>query len=182
MNPPNKKTTFKKSSGVTLVEMLVALAIVVIVSTMVIPNFQRIVFSNRVASSSNEIVSLLKFGQMEAIRTRTRVVACASLDGRSCSGTNWERAIVFKDDDRSGSRGSSETILRNLNFSETGVQIKQNKSGTVSFNGNGIITTSGSASDPFTISICSPKASKKTNVITLNGAGVQHSKKEANCG
>lgn len=177
----NKQTKTLKNRGVTLIEMLVAMAILVITTTFVIPNFQRMVFSNRVAAASNELSSMLKFGQMEAIRTRNRVVACASQDGTTCSGTNWGQGIVFVDTDRDGTRGSSEKILRSINTLGSEIIISQNKSGTISFSGIGLIHTSGNTSSPFEIAICSKKGSEKKSVLTLNGAGIQQTSKRGRC-
>lgn len=176
-----KNLKLLKANGVTLIEMLVAMAILVITTTFVIPNFQRMIFSNRVAAASNELSSVLKFGQMEAIRTRSRVVACASQDGSTCSGTNWNQGIIFIDSDRNGSRGGSEKILRSVNTVGSDVSISQNKSGTISFNGVGLIQTSGDASSPFEITVCSKKGNGKQSVLTLNGAGIQQMAKRGSC-
>lgn len=63
----------KVQAGFTLVELLIALAVLVIVSAVALPRFQSATFSNRLVGDYNEVLSGLNYARSEAIKRRVVV-------------------------------------------------------------------------------------------------------------
>lgn len=103
--------SLQKQAGLTLLEMLIAIAIVIIVLTVVAPNVQTVVAKNRTISEINELSSVIQFARFTAIDQNATAVVCPSPDFENCS-TNWNQAkIVFIDNNGNNKRDSSEPLL-----------------------------------------------------------------------
>lgn len=59
-----------KQSGFTLIELLVTVALIAIIATVGIPNFQSLVSSNRYTADYNEILTHFHYARSEAIKRR----------------------------------------------------------------------------------------------------------------
>jgi type IV fimbrial biogenesis protein FimT len=87
--------------GVTLIELLFAIAILAILLGIGAPSFMTLIRDNRVTTSNNDLVSSFAIARNESSHRGLPVAVCASADAESCSGeadwaTGW---IVFVDDD-----------------------------------------------------------------------------------
>lgn len=107
---------YSKSQGVTVVELMVAIAIVGILTAIALPNFASALRSNRLANTGNEFIATVAFSRSEAIRNNRGAVFCASADGSACGG-NWQDGwIVWADANADGIRQTSgageEPVLR----------------------------------------------------------------------
>lgn len=105
-----------RQRGFTLIELMVAVAIMGILFAFAIPNFESFVNSNRLTSGANEMVASLQTARMEALRRNRRVVVCLSADPNSatpgCTTTNPTGWVVFLDKDISGTFTTGDTLLR----------------------------------------------------------------------
>jgi type IV fimbrial biogenesis protein FimT len=83
------------SSGYTLMELMVTIAIAGILLGVAIPSFTSIISSNRLTTYANELVAALNLARSEAIKRGQQVVVRKT-------GTDWEDGWqVFVDIDRS---------------------------------------------------------------------------------
>jgi type IV fimbrial biogenesis protein FimT len=126
--------------GFTLIELMVALAVMAIVIGMAVPGFQSMINGNRLAGASNELIASVQTARMEAIRRGARVAICASADanagaGATCATSGIDGWIVFVDVDHSDAFDAGDTLLRNSTV-DGNVEV----SGTMlaSFRGDGI--------------------------------------------
>ncbi len=97
------------STGFTLVELMIALSIVAILATVVVPSFQNSIKNNRAVSQSNALATALAMARSEAIKRNASVVVCSTTDQTSCSGNiDWSTGwLVFVDADKNNSLSSA---------------------------------------------------------------------------
>lgn len=104
--PSNRQT------GFTLIELMVVLSVLALLLAMAWPSFQGSLRSNRIATTTNELVASVAMARSEAIRNTRGAGMCSSDDGTSCSG-NWSGGwLVWADTDGDGALGDGETVLR----------------------------------------------------------------------
>ncbi|MGK0371034.1 MAG: type IV fimbrial biogenesis protein FimT [Glaciecola sp.] len=141
--------------GMTLIEMLVALAVVAIVLTVVAPNVQTILSKNRTTSEINELSAVIQFARFTAIDQTSTAVICPSTNYASCS-TDWNQAkIVFIDSNGNNTRDTAEPLL----MSTTAIASTNTMTGpavAISFLDSGVANASTS------IKVC-----PNTNVVEL---------------
>lgn len=101
-------------SGLTLIELLVALAVLSVLIGKGVPTVSSVVTSNRVASQVNNLRGDLAFARSEAVKRGQRVVLCQSDDGVICSNKKaWQTGwIIFSDPNQNNTREPLESLLR----------------------------------------------------------------------
>lgn len=103
----------RRSNGFTLVELMVTIAVLAILSTIAYPSFQGTIRSNRMATTSNELIAALALARSEAIRGTHGGGVCASTAGTSCDGKSWADGwMVWNDANGNGSFDAGEVVLR----------------------------------------------------------------------
>lgn len=105
---------YKTTHGFTLIEMVMAVAILAILMTIAAPSFRSLTMNNRIVTQTNEFVTDIAHARAEAVRRNTRVTICKSNDGATCvNSANWQDGwIVFTDPNTYGTVNTDETILR----------------------------------------------------------------------
>jgi len=94
------------SRGFTLVEMMVAVAVLAILLTIGLPAFGGLIDSQRMDSSVNGLMRSIQFTRTEAIRLN-RPVTMTPL------GQDWNNGwIIFLDANHNGAHDSDERVLR----------------------------------------------------------------------
>ena len=95
-----KITLKRRSSGFTLIEVLVSISIASILASIAIPSFSRMIENNRISSASNDFLSSLMFARSEAAKRSISVSICTSSNGASCNTSLDDYAsgwIIFTD-------------------------------------------------------------------------------------
>ena len=79
------------AKGFTLVELLITLVILGFLIALALPSFTNSLRSNRVATTSNEVLASLSLARSEAIKGIGTAGVCPSTDGTSCTSaaTDW---------------------------------------------------------------------------------------------
>lgn len=84
------RTMRKASSGFTLVELMVTLAVLAILTAFALPSFRDTIRRNHVSSASNALLADLTYARAEAIDRGQVVTLCPSTTGSSCAtGSAW---------------------------------------------------------------------------------------------
>ncbi len=104
----------KRQIGITLVELMVALALVGILMVVAVPRLQRTIESSRMVAGLNALAGALSLASTEATKQRRTVTLCASSDGVGCTNSTWgDGWIVFTDFDENGKidAANGDTLL-----------------------------------------------------------------------
>ena len=99
-------------SGFTLVELVTVVAVAAVLTAIALPSFQGTMRSNRVATTTNEVLASLAFARSEAIRSTRFSSVCGSQAGTACDGEWTQGWLVFADRDGDGQLESNDTVLR----------------------------------------------------------------------
>lgn len=163
---PLQRPPCRAQSGLTLIELMVAVSLLVILATLAVPSFQRQIAAANVTNASNELLAAASRARTEAIRIGQRVTVCKSSDGNQCDTTSsgWQVGwITFVDPVRSATGSASvdtgETITYKVS-ALTGVSILGNgdMSNYFSYAADGQAKTMSGAFLAGTIRICSPSS------------------------
>jgi len=92
-------THYRVNKGLSLVETLVSMAILVILLSLAAPSYKSSIESNRRTTYANQLLEDLTLARSEAIKRNTTVTVCPSSNGTNCSGTeDWVAGwMVFVD-------------------------------------------------------------------------------------
>ncbi len=101
------------SSGFSLIELLMVLAVVAILLTAVLPDMRHLVAQERTAASVNELRTSLALARSSAITRQTFIHTCSSEDGQTCTRSeHWQMGwIVFEDRNHNKQRDAGENLL-----------------------------------------------------------------------
>ncbi|MCC5869836.1 MAG: GspH/FimT family pseudopilin [Gammaproteobacteria bacterium] len=85
--------------GFTLIELMIAIAVLAILVTVALPSFRTVIEGNRAATLANEVITALSYARAEAIRRGAPVTLCASADQASCANsTDWAAGWILVDE------------------------------------------------------------------------------------
>jgi len=87
-------------------ELLLAIAVLAIVTTLALPSFTQFIQNNRLASEANEMVASFQFARSEALKRGVPVQVCSSSNGTGCDG-NWAQGWIAMADP-----GGADEVLR----------------------------------------------------------------------
>ncbi|MET0544497.1 MAG: GspH/FimT family pseudopilin, partial [Variovorax sp.] len=129
------------SRGFTLIELMVAIAVVAVLLAMALPSFRGTIRSNRLATTTNEFISSISLARSEAIRSSRGAAVCASTNGTACGGTWNDGWLVWTDVNGNAAIDTGETVVRyvqghaNLSLTASG------SATSIVFNGRGGATS-----------------------------------------
>ena len=107
---------FRADRGITLVETMVTVSIMVILLMVAVPAYKSTIDGNRRATYANELLEDLTLARSEAIKRNKKVVVCAaSTSGTACSGNAYDWSggwLMYVDSNGNGSLDLGETVLR----------------------------------------------------------------------
>lgn len=117
------------ASGLTLVEVLVALALGGILAMLGLPAYRAWVADLEMRDRIEALVVTMSRARAEAIKRQARVALCPSSDGRHCAaGGRWEDGwIVFADANGDGDRDPDEAIVAVEPRARPGITIRGNR-------------------------------------------------------
>ena len=154
------------SKGFSLVELLVAIAIMGIGAALAAPLFTSLIESSRLTSSTNNLVEALALARSEAVRRREAVEVLPL-------GENWSNGWMVQTVAGENEVGRFDAVPPALTFD------MPDDVETIAFQPNGMRSLENSAA--FTVEVCA--SSGKGRLITLNAAGnAKVEQVESECG
>jgi type IV fimbrial biogenesis protein FimT len=81
--------------GFTLIELMIAIAILAILLGIAVPSFNDAALSSKLGSYANNMVASTNLARSEAIKRNTAITLCVSTDGTNCATTGgWEQGWI----------------------------------------------------------------------------------------
>lgn len=116
-------------AGLTLLELVVTMAVLIVTVTIAIPSFQGVVERTRTASAYHQLTASLMLARSTAVTRREPVVVCPSADGYRCrKDLVWEDGwIVFPDPLRNGQPAGPADVLRRADPIGGGLQVRTSR-------------------------------------------------------
>lgn len=157
-------------AGLTLVELLTALAVTAILTALAVPSMHRLLLHEHMVTQVNTLVAHLSLGRSEAVRRNRQVVLCRSSDGRACSGAGaWgDGWILFLDRDRDRARDGAEPILRAHGRLQHGLTLRYAafpSGGYLTFRPTGITNANG------TFTFCDGRGAAAARAVIVSKTG-----------
>ena len=117
-------------NGFTLYELLVTVVVIGIIMSIGLPNFLEFTRNNRMAATSNDLLSAFTLARTEAIKRKAPVTVCSSLNpaaaNPACGGGFADGWIVFADDDGDIVVDAGEDVIRSHGPVPGGVTLQTN--------------------------------------------------------
>lgn len=169
----------KDQSGLTLVELLVALVILSIVVGIAVPSFRELILNNRITSQLNTVSGTLAFARSSAAsRPGASVTFCSSSDSATCNGgATWENGwIVFRDVDGDSAVDAGDDEILRVNSGLTGGNTLRvsgfgGVDSSVRFDPEGMPRIPAGAPAAGTFIVCDERGVARASALVVSGAG-----------
>ncbi|HEY1891780.1 MAG TPA: GspH/FimT family pseudopilin [Steroidobacteraceae bacterium] len=177
--PPRGRRSARltRQAGITLIELLTVLVIVVILISIGMPSYRYVTTSNRVATESDALLGDLQYARAEAIREGQQVTVCVSSNGSSCDAATlppaWQEGwIIFSNPNNVTTVDAADPLMRaDKGFSGNGDTFQSsNNTYAINFSGNGFANL-GVASMLITLHN-STAASQYTRCVLISQVGM----------
>lgn len=162
----------KRSSGFTITELMIVVAILAILGGLALPGFQSFMASSRLTTAANEMLAAIMSARSEAIKRGKRVVLCKSSDASTCDNAlNWSSGwIVFVDDNNDAARANTEELLRvGQSTAAVTATADANVANYISFAARGSALLTSGASQGGNITLCITGQSSRQLVLITTG-------------
>lgn len=163
------QTTTPNARGLTLIELLIALAVLAILSACAAPAFGNLISSTGARASRSSLVAALSTARIFAASKSAHVVVCPSADGRYCGQTTeWQHGwLVFVDADNDDRRDDAEELLAVGERQPEGTAILSTAGRThVDYRPDGSATGSN-----VTFTVCDRRGAGDATALVINNAG-----------
>jgi len=104
----------KKQYGLTIPELMIAIAIFAILVSVAVPQFNNLMRRQELNSKVSLLKSTLAYARNEAISRRKDVVICGTTDGETCADSaDWSSGwLVFVDEDTDNVFDTDDLLVR----------------------------------------------------------------------
>jgi type IV fimbrial biogenesis protein FimT len=163
--------------GLTLIELLVAIAVLAVLLTVAVPSFDNARLGTNLVSFTNTLLAHLQLARSEAIKRNARVALCKSADGSTCMATGgWDQGwIIFHDANNNGSREDSETVIQRGETLATGFSLTGNTpvARYISYDATGATKLTSGAFQAGTLTLCraAPTVGGQGRKIVISATG-----------
>ncbi|MGB1297316.1 MAG: GspH/FimT family pseudopilin [Psychrobium sp.] len=104
----------RASSGFTIIELMIAMAIVIIVLHLGAASLKEMTLRNHMTTHINEFVAMQRMARQYALYNKKDVTMCASTDGDKCMAKKyWHNGVlVFVDHNGNGKRDANDHVIK----------------------------------------------------------------------
>lgn len=109
----------KKQAGLSLIELVIAIAVLAIVVTAALPALQGFIQNHRATAQANGLVTAIQLARSEALKRNDTVTLCASDNGAACGGS-WNNGWLVREDGGLELLQSWPALTGNAGFTNAG--------------------------------------------------------------
>ncbi len=113
-----------RSRGITFIDLCIYLAIISIVTSLVVPPFERLLQRSKATSSINWILGAVNLTRLSAMHHHAYVTLCPTRDQERCGGDWNSQLIVFVDSNRNRVIDGKDFIVSKLSFPQQAASLK----------------------------------------------------------
>lgn len=126
----------RQYQGFTLLELLIAMAILAITASMAAPSFQTLIKETRARAQARAVVEAIELARSTAVTRRRPITFCASTDASTCAASvsAWVHGWVVRD--------TVDNSILQVGAALTGGSTLTSAAHTVTFDGFGEISAS----------------------------------------
>ncbi|MCK8517112.1 GspH/FimT family pseudopilin [Methylonatrum kenyense] len=117
-----------RGSGLSLIELVVALAVLGILASMAVPRMTQFVDRQRMIGATNSLLNSMHYARSEALKRGHRVTVCPSSDGLSCRDDgDWSAGwLLFADPTAVGEPSDEDALIAFQDMDVRGITITAN--------------------------------------------------------
>jgi type IV fimbrial biogenesis protein FimT len=150
---------FHSSRGFSMVELMMAIAILAILATVAIPSFSEFALANKLRAYSNNLVASVHLTRSEAIKRNQVVEMSVSTNGSTCGEGGWEQGWIIL---------AGETVLHRQQAVVDGFRISASGGlETLSFQPTGLAATKAQ----FTVCRATPTTGAQESIVSVSITG-----------
>ncbi|MCO1334828.1 GspH/FimT family pseudopilin [Microbulbifer sp. OS29] len=152
--------------GLTLIELMIAIALLGIIIAIGVPSFSSLIDSNRLATTTNDWIATLQYARSEAVRSR-KVVTLSALDDDISNGIR-----VWVDTGNNSFDADEELRVLEIDFADVALTAQQGDTfvSDVDFSFNAVGETS--VGDTLTLNLCDSREGDVGRQIELFESGI----------
>lgn len=84
---PCRRAPVRSEQGFTLVELVITMVVAVILISIAVPSFTRIIATNRLTTTTNEIIAAVNVARMEAVKRNSSIAFCSDSAANNTTDT-----------------------------------------------------------------------------------------------
>lgn len=163
-----------RDSGFTLLELMIAVAVLGILLALAIPSFLGLIRDSQRSSAVNDLLADMTFARSEAGRRGRDMIVCSNVSGDTCGSDNdWGAGwIVFEDSNSSATssaagKDTSEPVIRRASGRVASLTVTGNQAFLQfrPFNKRSIPGGTG------TVTFCDPRGAAQSRAIIVASSG-----------
>ena len=155
----------RKTSGLTLIELLVTVAVVMVLLVLGVPQFRDVTASNRLTTSINLLQGDLAFARTEAIKRGVPVTISSGATNWATGG--WTTAVTISGTDTDLRISPALTNMQQLTSTETEIQ----------FNADGRLDGGGTV----TFTLCDDRSGTLGKEVVISATGQSRLRTKIQC-